>query len=225
MRTIPADVDVGDFAHIIDGLEQTALAQLENDAEMLETQILAWAAVAVAERAQRLTRAVDAVYRGSMINAWRVVAAPGGVDLVNTVPWSRAIEFGRDPGPADFGAIHEWVRVKLFGLPPRLSANSSRVSFAGPVSVRIAGRLPQPRRVGTSRSEKSAMRANASRLRTAEGVVELEDEAHRAAIAIHRAIEERGTQPYFILRDAMLIAGRSILRIARKNLPATHIPF
>ena len=225
MRTIQKEVDVGDFANIIDGLQQTALVQIEHDAEALETQILAWAAVAVAERAQRYTRAVDAIYRASMINAWRVVAAPGGVDLVNTVPWSAAIEYGRHPGPADFGAIHEWTRVKLFGLPPRLSANSSPIRPPGSVRVRYGRPLPQPRRVGSSRGERGAMKANRSRLATAAGVVELEDEAHTAAINIHRHIEENGTEPLFILRDAMVAAGREILRIARKNLPWEDTPF
>lgn len=204
-------------------LMRALMGQLERDVEKIQGDIFAWTGADLIAEAVRLTKKVDAIFRGTMISAWRVTPARLGLVVGNEAPHARAIEYGRMPGPVDRLAILEWTRVKLFGLPPqqdrsRLPGAASRTPMKGAVLLKI-------KRIGVSAGERGAIKKYRQQVMTKGGRADLESEAYQAAQNIADHIEQNGTEPRFILRDAMRIVPKRLRAYARKNLPAVEAPF
>lgn len=204
-------------------LMRALMGQLERDVEKIQGDIFAWTGADLIAEAVRLTKKVDAIFRGTMISAWRVTPARLGLVVGNEAPHARAIEYGRMPGPVDRLAILEWTRVKLFGLPPqqdrsRLPGAASRTPMKGAVLLKI-------KRIGASAGERGAIKKYRQQVMTKGGRADLESEAYQAAQNIADHIEQNGTEPRFILRDAMRIVPKRLRAYARKNLPAVEVPF
>ena len=219
MITINAE-DIGTMG---DHLGRVMVAQLERDVAKLTTEILPWTGADLIAEAVKLTKKVDAIFRGTMISAWRITPTRLGCVVGNEAPHAKAIEYGRLPGPVDRQAILEWTRVKLFGLPPRMDRTAlpgaaHRTPLKGAVLLKV-------RRIGASASERGAIKRYRQQVRTPDGRADLENEAYRAAQNIADHIEKNGTQPRFILRDAMKIVPRRLKAYVRKNLPAVDVPF
>jgi len=204
-------------------LMRALMGQLERDVEKISGDIFAWTGADLIAEAVRLTKKVDAIFRGTMISAWRVTPTRLGLVVGNEAPHARAIEYGRMPGPVDRMAILEWTRVKLFGLPPqqdrtRLPGTVHRTPMRGAVLLKV-------KRIGASATERGAIKKYRQQVMTPGGRADLEAEAYQAAQNIADHIEQNGTEPRFILRDSMRVVPKRLRAYARKNLPATEVPF
>lgn len=195
--------------------------QLQRDARAIRTFGFEHVADKAAERARRDTRKLDAIFHGTFLQGWAFDAHPNGGDLVNVAPHAARVEYGTPPGSVvSFRDIHEWCRVKLYGLPRRRPAPPLRFGGAKPLLRGRGEAAPVFRAFVRSGAERGARRVLRGQGRTG-----LEVEAVRAAINITAAIRERGVKPTFILRNAMLAAPRDLGRWVRKNLPYPVIRF
>ena len=212
-----------DFGLMGEHMMRAFMGQLERDVHKLETEILPWTGADLIAEAMRLTKKVDAIFRGTMISAWRVTPTRTGVLIGNEAPHAHAIEYGRLPGPIDRQAILEWTRVKLYGLPPQqdrsaIPGAANRTPLRGAVLLKV-------KRIGASATERGAIKKYRKQVMTKGGRADLENEAYQAAQTIADHIEKNGTQPRFILRDAMNVVPKKLRAYVRKNLPAVDVPF
>ena len=217
------NINSTDIGLMGDHLARAFMEQLERDVVKLRTEILPWTGAELIAEAVRLTKVVDAIFRGTMISAWRITPTNLGCIVGNEAPHAKAIEYGRLPGPIDRQAILEWTRVKLYGLPPKMDRSAlpgagNRTPMKGAVLLKV-------KRIGASASERAAIKKYRKQVTTKGGRADLENEAYQAAQNIADHIEKNGTEPRFILRDAMKVVPKRLRAFVRKNLPAVDVPF
>lgn len=195
-----------------------AMEQCQRDVKAIRDLGFPHTAEKVALRAQKETRKLDKVFRGAFLQGWAWESMARGGALVNVAPHAGSVEFGTPPGTSvSLGAILEWTRVKLYGLPPRVPQPALRFGSARPLT---RGNVPFVQRTIRSRSERAARRRNRSMDRTA-----MEEEAYNVARGVVAAIRERGVAPTFIFRNALQGAPADLARWVRKNLPYPLVSF
>lgn len=194
------------------------LAQLRLDVKSVREIGFPAVAAKVATRARKATRAMDKIFNGTFQQGWAWEAAPDGGYVKNVAPHARRVEFGTPPGTqVDWYDLHEWVRVKMFGLPRREPIPVLNFGRAVPLTGGEATLFRQ--KIQRSRKERAARRSSVSSAAR-------EDEARNVTNAVVRNIHDHGIEPTFIFRDALLGAPRDLTAWVKVNLPfKEEIPF